>query len=239
MKHYLLPIVIALFALSSCKKQEDQYSLKGAEMGTVENSVFTTDAGIRMSIVSAADGIDVTTSRRALVSYTLTVRESHDYAYEITVENLIEPLILEPKRVENATESAQKDAVDIVSCWFSGGYLNLGVGYYVDSEKTTPQAFLAEYSIAESLATVSFRRDGQGEDYFTVTKPKSTGTYVCIPLQTIWTDYFAVKDPDNAILPESRSMPVNLDWMWHAKNGNDILEAVIHYNTQGTYLKGN
>ena len=237
MKRYLLLIILSVLALSSCKKQEDQYSLKDAAMGIVDNSVFTTDAGVKMTIVSAADGIDVTSKRRAFVSFTLTVRESHNYAYEITVDNLMEPAIVEPVRVENATESPQGDPAEIVQCWFGGGYLNVGVGYYVDADKTTEQSFTASYSIAENLTTLSLRRDGQGEDYFSVTQPKAVGTYVCVPLQTVWTDYFSVKDPDNAIQPEHRSMPVNLDWMWHAKDGNDLLEAVIHYNSQGTYYK--
>ena len=71
MKRYLLLIILSVLALVSCKKQEDQYSLKDVAMGIVDNSVFTTDAGVKMTIVSAADGIDVTSKRRAFVSFTL------------------------------------------------------------------------------------------------------------------------------------------------------------------------
>lgn len=234
MKRIIVTLTLAAICLISCKKNgEDYYVFNGAEMGTIENSVFTTDRGVKMNIVNYPEGSDISSKRRVMLYFVLTTN-GQNTSYDIDILNIYDTVILEPEVSENAEDSPQMDAMNIGQSWFSGGYLNLYTLCYTDSEKETEQKFYAYYTIKESLASIALRRDGNGEGYFSVEKPEETYTFICIPMKKIQDEFFKAKE-ESSEGDSSRRMAVNLNWIWHSIIEGELQKDVVACNVQGSY----
>lgn len=238
MKRFIILMVSAIILTVSCKDKETRYYVfQGAEMGTIENAVFTTDNGVRLIVKSAPDGCDINTKRRVMLYYILETEGQQNIYYDISVSAIAETTLVEPQPSENAEETAEGDPLDIVQGWFSGGYLNVQVMYYVDPEKETPQTFSSCYTCKKSLSSIAIRRDGQGEGYFSVENPSECHSFICIPMKRIWDDfcYFLNEGGDVIHIPDDRTMPVSLNWKWYADSDGNLLSDTVSKNTNGLY----
>ena len=235
MKRYIILFLLGALALLSCKKHGNSYIYKNAEMGIVDNKVFTTDGGVKMNIISAPEDIDVVTRRRVLILYELHLKEENNYAYNIIVLDLVEPVYISSILKETPEAEPDGDPVSVYDGWFSGGYLNLCLLYHTDPKKEAEQTFSFYHGVNSKLVTFAVRRDGQGENYFSVTDPEKQYTYLSIPMEPIWQDY--LNAAEGGVLDEDRSMSVNLTWRWHAVSSStgDYIKEIISYNMQGTY----
>lgn len=236
MKRFIVLMAFAVLCLASCKdKQESYYLFQGGEMGTLANGIFTTDGGVKMSIIEAPDGADIVTRRRVMLFFTLETDGQQMLVYEIKVSQIVEPDILVPTASDEDDPSPTGDPMNILASWFGGGYINLYTYYFVDSSKETEQAFSSSYKIKGEIATINVSRDGQGEGYF-VEAPVERHSYICIPMQPVWAAYIE-KNGGEIITDEagSRTMDVSLNWLWYKSSGTDYLNETIAMNAKGTY----
>lgn len=237
MKRFIVLMVFAVICLVSCKeKQESYYLFQGAEMGTLADGIFTTDRGIKMSIVEAPEGADLVTKRRVMLYFTLETNGQQMLVYDIKVNDIFDIAILNITAVAEEEESAPVgDPMNIISSWFGGGYLNICAFYYVDSTKETEQSFSASYKIKGDIADIDVSRDGKGEGYF-VESPIEGRTFISIPMQPVWQAYLE-KNGSDIIMDEegSRIMQVSLNWLWYKTSGDTYLNDTFVQNASGPY----
>lgn len=233
MKRFIILMASAVILLVSCnnKVDTDYYIISGKEMGTIENGVFTSDKAIKMNIKSAPDGCDINTKRRVMI-YFLLKTDGQLTSYDINISNLVETVTVEPIVSEKAEDSPEGDPMNLVESWFGGGYLNMIAFYYTDPNKNTEQVFTSSYTCKESMSSIAIRRDGKGEGYFSVEDAAESYSYICIPMEKIWDDFF---DPEPGDPQAGRSMPVNLNWIWHVVSDNVLLPDTVAKNAQGIY----
>ena len=239
MKRFIILMASAVILMVSCnnKVDTDYYIVSDRAMGTIENAVFTSDRAIKMNVKSAPDGCDINTKRRVMIYFVLKT-DGQLTSYDINITKLFETVTVEPSVSEKAEDSPEGDPMNLVESWFGGGYLNMYAFYYTDPNNNTEQVFTSSYTCKESLSSIAVRRDGKGEGYFSVEDAAESYSYICIPMKKIWDDFINGKGGDTEPIDdpqEGRSMPVNLNWIWHAVSDNVLLPDTVAKNAQGIY----
>lgn len=123
MKKLILSLLVTLLALAGCDKK-DPATYSGMEAGFLSAGIFTTDNGTRMTIVGNEEKYDVSTARRALVSYT-THPITDPGHINIDLLALMDAGILLPSRTDGLDDTPAGSPVQVTDAWFSAGYLNL------------------------------------------------------------------------------------------------------------------
>ena len=173
MKKLILFLLPVLALLSGCNRQ-NSVTYFGLEAGTVSAGVFTTDEGVKMTVVGNEDNFDVTTTRRVMVRY-----ETHPITdfekIDIDVLALMDAGIPVPTSVDVISEDPDGTALQVSDAWFSADYLNILATF--SGKDPTLHTFSAVYKATEQGVTFRLSHDG--------TKDTASGTlsvFLSIPV---------------------------------------------------------
>ena len=151
--YFLLPV---LALLSGCNRQ-NSVTYFGLEAGTISAGVFTTDEGVKMTVVGNEDNFDVTTTRRVMVRY-----ETHPITdfekIDIDVLALMDAGIPMPTSVDVISEDPDGTALQVSDAWFSADYLNILATF--SGKNPALHSFSVVYKADENGVTFRISHDG-------------------------------------------------------------------------------
>ena len=215
MKRMILALLCGVFLLSGCHKS-DSVIYSGLESGQIASGVFTTDAGVRMTVVGNEGKLDVNTSRRVLVSYK-THPLTGESAVDIDVIGIWDASIISPSPAENLPQDPSGSPVQVTDAWFSAGYLNILASYPCDDparHETT-----AAYTVGTDGIKLRLQHEGTVGN-------NQEDVFLCVPMEA----------PVNAWRESRKTLAtfpvaVLLQWRWYAlENGPLML-----YERKGSY----
>lgn len=215
MKKMILALLSGILLLSGCHKS-DSVIYSGIEAGHIASGVFTTDGGVRMTVVGNEGKLDVNTSRRALVSYK-THPLTGENAVEIDVNGIWDAGIIVPSPVEGLPQDPSGSPIQVTDAWFSAGYLNLLASFPCDDpakHETT-----ASYTVGKD--GIQFRLEHEGS-----LGDKQEDVFLCIPMEA----------PVNAYSESQKTLAtfpvaVLLQWSWYALDSGPLML----YERKGSY----
>lgn len=215
MKRMILALLSGLFLLSGCHKS-DSVIYSGIEAGHIASGVFTTDNGVRMTVVGNEAKLDVNTSRRVLVSYK-THPLTGEGAVDIDVNGIWDAGIIVPSPVEGLPQDPSGSPVQVTDAWFSAGYLNILATYPYD--KLEQHETTAAYTVGTDGIRIRLQHEGTVGN-------NQEDVFLCIPMEAPVNAWREIQKPQ-APFPVS----VLLQWSWYAlENGPLML-----YERKGAY----
>ena len=161
MKRLMLALLPALMLVSACHKQ-DAVTYTGLEAGTLSSGIFTSDEGVRMTVVGNEEKYDVTTTRRVLISYETHPVTDSDHI-DIDIHGLLDAGILDPVHAQSIPEDPTGSPLEITDAWFSKNYLNILASF--EGKEPALHDFSAAFTADEKGIVVRLDHDGSQESY--------------------------------------------------------------------------
>lgn len=221
MKKLILALLVPLTLLGSCNKQ-DSLTYSGMEAGFLSSGIFTTDNGVRMTVVGNEENFDVSTSRRVLLSY-----ETHPITdpghIDIDILGLMQAIIREPFPIDALDDGPSGSPIDVNNAWFSGGYLNLVVT--ADGKDYNKHLCSANYTAGNDGIVIRLRHD----DYEQNSSESMISAFLSLPMDEPLLSY----DHYAQSIGLKQPFPVNVTLQWTSQT----LEGgpLTLYERKGSY----
>ena len=215
MKRMILALLCGIFLLSGCRKS-DSVIYSGLESGRIESGVFTTDNGVRMTVVGNEGKLDVNTSRRVLLSYrTHPLTGNGDV--DIDVQGIWDARIVDPSPAESFPADPSGSPVQVTDAWFSAGYLNILASYPCD-DPATQEISAAYMAGTDGIKLRLLHEGGVGN--------KQEDVFLSVPMESPANAYREIRKP-LATFP----VAVLLQWSWYALDNGPLML----YERKGSY----
>lgn len=201
----LICVAAAAIAAVSCQK-DDTLSYNNMTMGNIVNGKFVSDQGNTFNIIEQLCTGKLEDEKRAMVICdVLNETEGASGEYDVRLTNFAHVLDKDAVRLEDAVEGdiITQNPINIEQLWFSGGYANMLISYYVKPGSETKHLVNLVYSKDDKGRYIlNFRHNGFGE---VLTQENASqmmlgNAYVSFPLSKFITE-------DNAKLV--------LTWKWY------------------------
>ena len=221
----LIAIISALAAvfllIAGCTKK-DSVTYSGLEAGNILSGIFTTDNGVKMTVVGNDGKFDVTTDRRVLVEYT-THSASDTQHIDIDINGLWDAQIVPIMSMPAVSKDVVDSPIQIADAWFNAGYLNLLASF--EGKDVSKHLIMAAYDISENGITFRLYHDGSIDSSDNV-----QDIFACVPMNEVTTSYehYCQSVGKKTVFP----VPVLLQWTWYVL---DEKGPVMLYERKGSY----
>jgi len=225
LRNSLCGALAACAVLSACSKDSVIY-YGDVAMGHVVAGSVVTDTGLTYDVVEQTCEGDLSRMDRVMTVCDI-LRKTAENRFDVRLTRLIQPLVKDPVAPgQIPDEELGDDPIQINTAWFSGGYINLGLGLYVLSDSETRHVLNLEAGLNETSDTLCLRlhHNAHGEYYgapgIDTNQLVYAGSYVCFPTK--------------GLLPEGMdSIPVKLIWRWHVILGGFISSDLAEFEELG------
>ena len=187
-KGIIFAACILAVAAVSCQKDDTLY-YNNLTMGNVVNGRFVSDQGNIFNIVDQTCEGEIEEMKRAIVLCdVLNETAGTEKEYDVKLTNLRSVLEKKPVHISQATseEIAVIDPVNIEELWYSGGYINMLISFFVKPDSKVEHVINLVYDKNEDGSyTFNLRHNANGETATTanVSGMKQAGAYVSFPLK--------------------------------------------------------
>ena len=193
-KSFIYLAAILSFAAVSCQLDDTLY-YGNFTMGNVVDGKFISDQGNTFNIVEQSCGGKLELQKRAIV-YCDVLNETDGATDEYDIRLIQFAPVLEKNPIEAATateEEKVEDPIQIVSLWFSGGYINLELISHIKKEDSQKHLINLVYTKdKDGVYNLTLRHNAFGEVYSEETADEliitPNGSYVSFPLTFIEED---------------------------------------------------
>ena len=242
MKRFLIAAVVlvtSVLFIVSCISRDDTLYYGLTDYGVVQGANrILTDDDIVLTIVQKECNENLDTMGRVAVFCDL-LRKVSETEYEINLREIQSMKIVSPVLSTSPQAEARvyDDPVCLQTAWFSGGYLNLTLSYYVKKGSTTPHTLLFvedrpcfdETQDIQIDINLRIYHEGGGESFanpdIDMDQLNQVNTFVSIP--------FGSLDPYHGG-PAQDDTVVRLTRLWHLYDSGVLERETQLYNTYGT-----
>lgn len=244
MKNRLFIIVAAILSLalaSSCIKDDGYLYYNLTEFGVVKNSSsILSDEGVVLNIVGKECDANLDTMSRVMFLCDVLRPASETDPYEIILKQIVSVKVRSTVLFssQEARDRQFDDPVYVSSCWFGGGYLNIGISYYVKTGSSTPHKLLLvqepstydEDKGKQIDVNLHLYHEGGGESFanpdIEMSELRQVNTYLSIPVEQL--------DPLHGGKPES-GMLMRLGRLWHTYELDLVDRETQMFYSYGTF----
>lgn len=239
-KLFVFAAILSLLGLSSCIEDDGVLYYNLTEFGMVKDaSSILSDEGAVLTVTDKMCEENLDTMKRILFVCDVTKKLS-DLDYEITLKE-----VYPVKEIQTVLRSSPEaaavqydDPVYVSSSWFSGGYLNLALSFFIKNESKTPHSFLLvedvpvfdEEQAKQVDVNLRLYHQGGGESFanpdLELTDLHQVNAYVSIPIEHL--------DPYHGGTPEN-GMLLRLGRLWHTYDLDDVERTTKMYYSYGEF----
>lgn len=215
----LLIAVLCLCCLAPACQRDDAFATI-TEMGTVQGSDILGDNGNRYHIIEQSwKGSLDTLGRVFFKADVLQTLGGNEFG--IRLGGISIPRILEAEPAGASVPAG--DPVRVDGAWFSGGYLNMAVGWFARQGSSFRHSFRLLYDASSSPVRLVFIHEGNGENYG------------ALPERETLTEQAVFCIPEEPFLPKSGQ--IEISWNGYRTEDGSLLPQSETYTHTGTIVR--